>query len=63
MEEIFKVCPHSTLPGKTMVEYWRDGKFFAGIYPHQDGIRIISKHIIRVEEDLIARRSVIIKMA
>ena len=43
MEERFKVQPHGILSGKQMVEYWRDGKFVAGIYPHQDGIRIVSK--------------------
>jgi len=44
-EEIFKISPHSVLGGKTMVEYWRDGKFIAGIYPHQDGIRVVSKYM------------------
>jgi len=39
----FRVVPHSMLPGKQAVECWRDGKFVAGIYPHQDGIRIVSK--------------------
>jgi len=41
----FRVVPHSMLPGKQAVECWRDGKFVAGIYPHQDGIRIVSKFI------------------
>lgn len=44
-EEIFKISPHGILGGKTMVEYWRDGKFIAGIYPHQDGIRVVSKYM------------------
>lgn len=44
-EEMFKVSPHTALGGKTMVEYWRDGKFIAGIYPHQDGIRVVSKYM------------------
>ena len=44
-EERFKVCPHDQLPDKMMVEFWRDGKFIAGIYPHEDGIRIVSKHL------------------
>ncbi|MBA7680485.1 hypothetical protein ES703_88802 [subsurface metagenome] len=51
MEERFTVCPHTTLPGKTMVEYWRDGKFVAAIYPHQDGIRIVSKYMTGVIEE------------
>ena len=41
----FRVVPHSMLLGKQAVECWRDGKFVAGIYPHQDGIRIVSKFI------------------
>jgi len=43
--ERFTVCPHDLLPGKQMVEYWRDGKFVAAIYPHQDGIRVVSKYM------------------
>lgn len=31
--EEFKIKPHNELPDKEMVEYWRDGKFVAGIYP------------------------------
>jgi len=41
----FRLCPHDLLPGKTMIEYWRGGKFIAGIYPHQDGIRVVSKFL------------------
>jgi len=44
----FKVKPHSTLLGSHMVEYWRDGVFVAGIYPHEDGIRVVSKYMTRV---------------
>jgi hypothetical protein len=51
IKEEFKVCPHSWLPGKTIVEYWRDGVFVAGIYPHQDGIRIISEYMTDVEKE------------
>jgi len=50
-EERFKVCPHDQLPGKMMVEYWRDGKFIAGIYPHEDGIRVVSKYLCGVRLD------------
>jgi len=51
MEERFKVCPHDQLPDKQMVEYWKDGLFVAGIYPHEDGIRVISKYMAGVSED------------
>jgi len=40
-----RVASHGILPGQQMIECWRDGKFVAGIYPHQDGIRIASKYM------------------
>ena len=46
MTEEFKVKPHEVLPDKEIVEYWRDGKYVACIYPHEDGIRIVSRHIV-----------------
>lgn len=46
MGEEFKVRKH-TLTHKEMVEYWRDDIFVAGIYPHQDGIRVVSKYMVR----------------
>ena len=51
MEERFYVSQHDQLPGKTMVEYWREGKFIAGIYPHQDGLRVVSKYLVGVDKD------------
>jgi len=51
MEERFEVRPHAQKPGKMMVEYWVDGRFVAGIYPHQDGLRIVSKFMTDVEKD------------
>ena len=50
-EESFRLCPHAQLPGKMMVEYWRNGTFIAGIYPHEDGIRIVSKYLDGVSMD------------
>ena len=47
----FRVVPHSMLLGKQMVEFWRDGQFVAGIYPHQDGIKVVSKYITSVSEE------------
>jgi len=47
----FRVVPHSMLPVKQAVECWRDGKFVAGIYPHQDGIRIVSKFITDISKE------------
>lgn len=47
----FRVVPHSMLLGKQAVECWRDGKFVAGIYPHQDGIRIVSKFMTDVSKE------------
>jgi len=51
MEGKFSIAPHDQLPGKFMVEYWRSKRFVAGIYPHQDGIRIISKYMTGVSEE------------
>jgi len=45
----FRVKPHGTLPDAQMVEVWRDGVFMAGIYPHEDGIRIVSQYMDGVE--------------
>ena len=58
----FKVKPHGILPGNQMVELWRDGKFVAGIYPHQDGIRIVSKYLAGVSEDPSFPPAAIIKL-
>jgi len=52
MEERFSFRPHDLLPGKQMVEFWRDGQFVAGIYPHQDGIKVVSKYMISVSEEV-----------
>jgi len=43
----FRVVPHVVL-GEEMIECWRDGVLVAGIYPHQDGIRIVSKYMASV---------------
>ena len=51
MKYEFRLVPHSMLSGSQAVEYWRDGKFVAGIYPHQDGIRIISKFMTDVSKE------------
>lgn len=48
----FKVRPHGILPGSQMVEVWRNGVFVAGVFPHEDGIRVLSKYMTRtVTED------------
>jgi len=47
----FRVVPHSAIPGEQMVECWRDGRFVACIYPHQEGIRIISKYLADVSRE------------
>jgi len=46
----FKVVG-TILPGQQMIECWRDGVFVAGIYPHQDGIRIVSKYMTEVAKE------------
>ena len=46
-----RVASHEILPGNQMVECWRDGKFVAAVYPHQDGIRIVSKYMTDVVKE------------
>ncbi len=40
-----KVVDHKAIPGRKAVECWRDGVFVAAIYPHTDGLRIVSKYM------------------
>ena len=47
----FKIVPHSMIADKQAVEFWREGVFVAGIYPHEDGIRIVSKYMDGVEHE------------
>jgi len=61
-KEEFRLSPHDQLAGKTMIEYWRDGKFIAGIYPHRDGIRIVSKYLAGVDEDHSCPPAAVIKL-
>jgi len=49
----FRVWPHGTLPSRQMIEFWRDGQFIAGIYPHQDGIRVVSKYMTGVSKEAV----------
>jgi len=54
----FKVVTHSILPGSQVVEVWRNGVFIAGVYPHEDGIRVVSKYmtdVIKETEPVMAR--------
>ena len=46
-----KVVSHSMLPGSQMIECWRDGVFVAAVYPHEDGIRVISKYMTEVTKE------------
>jgi len=61
--EEFKIKPHNELPDKEMVEYWRDGKFVAGIYPHQDGIRVVSKYMVGPKPDYGWPPAIVIELA
>lgn len=47
----FKVVSHSILPGSQAIECWRGGVFLAGIYPHEDGIRVVSKYMTEVTKE------------
>jgi len=63
MDYEFKIVPHSVLPSKQAVECWRDGVFVAGIYPHEDGIRIVSKYIDGVKYESGSPRALVVKLS
>jgi len=46
-----------------MVEVWQDGVFIASIYPHEDGLRIVSKYLDGVEHDAAFPPSVVIRFS
>ena len=52
-----------TTTGKPMVEVWRNSEFIAGIYAHEDGIRIVSKYLDGVEHETDMPPSVVIKFS
>ena len=58
----FRIGTH-TETGTPMVEAWQDGKLVAGIYGHDDGMRIVSKYLDRVEHDIGYPPAVILKLS
>ncbi len=52
-----------TETGKPMVEAWQDGVFMAGIFVHEDGIRIVSEHLDGVEHGATFPPSVVIRFS
>ena len=58
----FRIGTH-TETGKPMVEAWKNGKFVAGIYSHDDGIRIVSKYLDGVEQEVNYPPGVILKLS
>jgi len=56
----FRITTH-TVTGKPMVEVWRKGEFIAGIYAHEDGLRIVSKYLDGVEHEVDVPPSIVIK--
>ena len=59
----FRVVPHSMLLGKQMIEFWKDGQFIAGIYAHDDGIRIVSKYLGGVDHEPNFPPAIVIKLS
>jgi hypothetical protein len=41
----------NTVTEKPMVEAWKGGKFIASIYGHDDGLRVVSKHLDGVDHE------------
>ncbi len=58
----FRVGTH-TETGKPMVEFWKDSKFIAGIYGHEDGMRIVSKYLDGVAHEAGMPPGVVIKLS
>lgn len=58
----FRIVTHMETE-KPMVEAWEDGKFVAGIYGHEEGIRIVSKYLDGVEHDVGYPPGVILKLS
>lgn len=46
----FRIAKHN-ITGKDMVEVWQNGTSLAVIYSHEDGIRIVGKHLDGVEHE------------
>jgi len=40
----FHIDTHE-ITGEPIVEVWNDGEFVAGIYSHENGLKIVSKYI------------------
>jgi len=58
----FCVAIH-TATGGAMVEVWQDARFIASIYGHDDGIRIVSKHLDGVEHEVATPPSMIVRFS
>jgi hypothetical protein len=46
-----------------MVECWRGGVFVAGIYPHEDGIRVVSKYMDGVKHEIGYPPAVVVQLS
>jgi hypothetical protein len=47
----FKIVDHKVRPGMKAIEVWRGEVFVAAVYPHQDGLRIVSKYMTDVAKE------------
>ena len=45
------VVKHHRLTGGNMIEVFDDDVFVASVYPHEDGIRVVSKYLGTVQRD------------
>jgi len=57
----FRLSTH-TETGQPMVEVWRDDTFVAGIYGHEEGVRLVSKYFDGVVYDPGCPSAVVIKL-
>ena len=57
----FRLSVHG-ITGKPMVEVWRDDTFVAGIYEHEEGVRLVSKYFDGVAYEPSSPPAVVIKL-
>jgi len=58
----FRIADQAITSDK-MVEVWREGEFIAGIYPHDEGLRVVSKHLDGAEHESARPPAIIIKFS
>ena len=56
------VKPHEETGGE-MVQVWDGDVFVAGVYPHEDGVRVVSKYLDGVDTEPVYPPAVVVKFS